>query len=214
MGRSTGVAGHPQIARFHGDCGNLCGQDSRQRGYTQDREQQEVACPLLGRPQPPVVQRRRLWRAEQRTAGALLVDAVRSEGGDRLRTSSTCVIAAVSRGLMWGRAARLTAHPGAGRQTVLAAVPRRGDGSRLRSARAVSACLGLVCADLSSGGRQRLGQGTKPGSSRMRFLLLEAGPSAGRRDHERKPACPAGCGWRKVIAWRPSGWWRGAWPGG
>ena len=78
----------------------------------------------------------------------------------------------------------LQTHPGVGPQTALATVLTLGDVSRFHSARAVSAYLGLVPSEHSSGGKQRLGHISKQGSSLMRFLLVEAGQSAVKHDAE------------------------------
>jgi transposase len=85
-------------------------------------------------------------------------------------------------------ALRLQTHPGVGPQTALATVLTLGEVNRFRSARAVSACLGLVPTERGSGGKQRLGHISKQGSSLMRFLLVEAGQSAVKRDEELKRA--------------------------
>ena len=85
-------------------------------------------------------------------------------------------------------ALRLKTHPGVGPQTALATVLTLGEVSRFRSARAVSAYLGLVPTEHSSGGKRRLGHISKQGSSLMRFLLVEAGQSAVKRDEELKRA--------------------------
>jgi transposase len=81
-------------------------------------------------------------------------------------------------------ALRLQTHPGVGPQTALATVLTLGEVSRFHSARAVSAYLGLVPSEHSSGGKQRLGHISKQGSSLMRFLLVEAGQSAVKHDVE------------------------------
>ena len=81
-------------------------------------------------------------------------------------------------------ARRLKTHPGVGPQTALATVLTLGEVSRFSSARKVSAYLGLVPTEYSSGGKQRLGHISKQGSSLMRFLLVEAGQSAVQRDEE------------------------------
>ena len=85
-------------------------------------------------------------------------------------------------------AVRLMTHPGVGVQTALATVLTLGEVNRFPSARQVSAYLGLVPSEYSSGGKQRLGHISKQGSSLMRFLLVEAGQSAVKRDEELKRA--------------------------
>jgi transposase len=82
----------------------------------------------------------------------------------------------------------LKTHPGVGPQTALATVLTLGEVSRFHSARAVSAYLGLVPTEYSSGGKQRLGHISKQGSSLMRFLLVEAGQTAAKKDPELKRA--------------------------
>ena len=82
----------------------------------------------------------------------------------------------------------LKTHPGVGPQTALATVLTLGEVSRFHSARAVSAYLGLVPSEYSSGGKQRLGHISKQGSSLMRFLLVEAGQTAVKKDPELKRA--------------------------
>ena len=66
----------------------------------------------------------------------------------------------------------------------MATVLTLGEVSRFHSARAVSAYLGLVPSEYSSGGKQRLGHISKQGSSLMRFLLVEAGQTAVKKDAE------------------------------
>ena len=66
----------------------------------------------------------------------------------------------------------------------MATVLTLGEVSRFHSARAVSAYLGLVPSEHSSGGKQRLGHISKQGSSLMRFLLVEAGQTAVKKDAE------------------------------
>ena len=85
-------------------------------------------------------------------------------------------------------ALRLKTHPGVGVQTALATVLTLGEVSRFHSARSVSAYLGLVPTEHSSGGKQRLGHISKQGSSLMRFLLVEAGQTAVKKDPELKRA--------------------------
>src|SRR3974390_2334596 len=85
-------------------------------------------------------------------------------------------------------ALRLKTHPGVGAQTALATVLTLGEVSRFHSARAVSAYLGLVPTEHSSGGKQRLGHISKQGSSLLRFLLVEAGQTAVKKDAELKRA--------------------------
>jgi transposase len=85
-------------------------------------------------------------------------------------------------------AMRLMTHPGVGPQTALATVLTLGEVSRFSRPRQVSSYLGLVPAEHSSGGKQRLGHISKQGSSLMRFLLVEAGQTAVRGDAELRRA--------------------------
>jgi transposase len=85
-------------------------------------------------------------------------------------------------------ALRLMTHPGVGPQTALATVLTLGEVSRFPHAGSVSAYLGLIPSEDSSGGKQRLGHITKQGSALMRFLLVEAGQTAVRFDDELKRA--------------------------
>jgi transposase len=68
--------------------------------------------------------------------------------------------------------------------TALALVLTLGPAQRFASGRQVGSYFGLIPREHSSGGRQRLGSISKQGSSFLRFLLVEAGQSAVRRDAE------------------------------
>lgn len=81
-------------------------------------------------------------------------------------------------------AVKLMTHPGVGPLTALAMVLTLGPAERFGSARQVASYFGLIPSEHSSGGRQRLGRITKQGSSFLRFLLVEAGQSAARKDAE------------------------------
>lgn len=85
-------------------------------------------------------------------------------------------------------AVRLMTHPGVGPQTALATVLTLGDVSRFPDARKVGSYLGLVPAEYSSGGKQRLGHISKQGSALMRFLLVEAGQTAVKGDEQLRRA--------------------------
>jgi transposase len=82
------------------------------------------------------------------------------------------------------QALKLTTHPGVGPVTALALVLTLGPAKRFVSGRQVGSYFGLIPREHSSGGRQRLGSISKQGSSFLRFLLVEAGQSAVRRDPE------------------------------
>jgi len=79
---------------------------------------------------------------------------------------------------------RLMSHPGVGPVTALAFVLTIGDAGRFRHACQVASYLGLIPAERSSGGKQRLGHITKQGSPLLRLLLVEAAHGAVRGDAE------------------------------
>lgn len=82
------------------------------------------------------------------------------------------------------QAEKLQTHPGVGPVTALAMVLTLGPAQRFATARQVGSYCGLIPAEHSSGGRQKLGHISKQGSSFLRFLLVEAGQSAARYDAE------------------------------
>jgi transposase len=77
-------------------------------------------------------------------------------------------------------AVRLMSHPGVGPITALAFVLTIGDPARFQNGKQVASYLGLIPAEYSSGGRQRLGHISKQGNALMRGLLTEAAHSAVR----------------------------------
>jgi transposase len=81
-------------------------------------------------------------------------------------------------------AVRLMSHPGVGPVTALAFVLTIGDAGRFSRSRQVASYLGLIPAERSSGGKQRLGHISKQGNPLLRFLLVEAGHIAVRGDAE------------------------------
>jgi transposase len=81
-------------------------------------------------------------------------------------------------------AGKLQTHPGVGAVTALAMVLTMGPAQRFESAKRVGSYFGLIPSEHSSGGRQKLGRISKQGSSFLRFLLVEAGQSAVRKDAE------------------------------
>ena len=81
-------------------------------------------------------------------------------------------------------AVKLRTHPGVGPVTALAMVLTLGPAERFASAKQVGSYFGLIPSGHSSGGRQKLGRISKQGSSFLRFLLVEAGQSAVRKDAE------------------------------
>jgi transposase len=81
-------------------------------------------------------------------------------------------------------AARLMTHPGVGPLTSLAFALTIGEVERFRRSRQVSSYLGLDPRLNSSADRMRRGSISKQGSSTTRWLLVEAGQTAARKDAE------------------------------
>src|SRR5277367_1813096 len=79
-------------------------------------------------------------------------------------------------------ALRLMTHPGVGPITALAFVTIIGTPERFPCGKQIGSYVGLIPAENSSAGRQRLGHITKQGSSLLRFLLGEAAQAAARCD--------------------------------
>jgi transposase len=77
---------------------------------------------------------------------------------------------------------RLMTHPGVGPLTALAFVLIIGTPERFPRGKQIGSYVGLIPAEDSSAGHQRLGHITKQGSSLLRFLLVEAGQAAARCD--------------------------------
>ncbi len=81
-------------------------------------------------------------------------------------------------------AKRLLTHPGVGPLTAVYLPLVIGDAERFPSGDHFASYLGLVPAEQSSGGKQRFGGMTKQGNRVARFLLVEAGQAAARKDPE------------------------------
>src|SRR6201998_4794430 len=81
-------------------------------------------------------------------------------------------------------AVKLQTHPGVGPVTALAMVLTLGPAERFASGKQVGSYFGLIPSEHSSGGRQKLGRISKQGNAFLRFLLVEAGQSAVRKDAE------------------------------
>jgi transposase len=77
---------------------------------------------------------------------------------------------------------RLVTHPGVGPLTALAFVLIIGTPQRFRCGKQIGSYVGLIPSENSSAGHQRLGRITKPGSTLLRFLLVEAAQAAVRGD--------------------------------
>ena len=76
----------------------------------------------------------------------------------------------------------LRTHPGVGSILALAYVLVIGDPKRFANGKKVASYLGLIPAEDSSGGRQRLGHITKQGNALLRGMLTEAALTATRAD--------------------------------
>ena len=97
---------------------------------------------------------------------------------------------------------RLATIPGVGVITATALVATIGDGSQFRSGRQLSAWLGLVPRQHSSGGRDRLGRISKRGDGYIRRLLVH-GARTVLRWRRAKPGI--GPGWTdRLLARRPT----------
>jgi len=81
-------------------------------------------------------------------------------------------------------AVRLMTHPGIGPITALTFVLTIGDPLRFANSRKLTSYLGVIPAEDSSGGRQRLGHISKQGNVLLRSLLVEAAHSAAQREPE------------------------------
>lgn len=83
-------------------------------------------------------------------------------------------------------AVRLMTHPGVGAITALAFVLVIGDPARFPNSKKLASYLGLIPAEDSSGGKQRLGHLSKQGNALLRGLLVEAAHIAVRHDRDWK----------------------------
>ena len=82
----------------------------------------------------------------------------------------------------WPEVQRLVTHPGVGPITALAFVLIIGTPERFLCGKQIGSYVGLIPAEDSSAGQQRLGHISKQGSSLLRFLLVEAAQAAARCD--------------------------------
>ncbi|HEX4031805.1 MAG TPA: transposase [Terracidiphilus sp.] len=101
----------------------------------------------------------------------------------------------------------LMTQPGVGPITALAFVLTIGDVSRFKHSKQVASYLGLIPAEHSSGGKQRLGRISKQGNSFVRMLLVEAVQTVNRLDEGFRKEYAARChhkakGMAKVVAAR------------
>jgi transposase len=78
----------------------------------------------------------------------------------------------------------LMTHPGVGPILALAVVLTLGNIQRFALGKKVASYVGLIPSEDSSGTRRRMGAISKQGNSFMRFLLVQAGMAAARKDPE------------------------------
>ncbi len=125
---------------------------------------------------------------------------------EQLRSAQGRIKALEARLTAWHRSSaasrRLAAIPGVGVITATALVATIGDASQFRSGRQLSAWLGLVPRQNSSGGKQRLGRISKHGDGYIRRLLVH-GARTVLRWRRAKPG--TGSGWTdRLLARRPT----------
>jgi transposase len=87
----------------------------------------------------------------------------------------------------------LMTQPGVGPITALAFVLTIGDVGRFKHSKQVASYLGLIPAEHSSGGKQRMGRISKQGNSFMRMLLVEAVQTVNRLDEGFRKEYAARC---------------------
>ena len=125
---------------------------------------------------------------------------------EQLRSAQGRIKALEARLTAWHRSSaasrRLAAIPGVGVITATALVATIGDASQFRSGRQLSAWLGLVPRQHSSGGKERLGRISKHGDGYIRRLLVH-GARTVLRWRRAKPG--TGSGWTdRLLARRPT----------
>jgi transposase len=109
---------------------------------------------------------------------------------DRLNPTIAELTQAIEREAEKSRQAQLLmTHPGVGALTALAFVLIIGKAERFQRGKQISAYLGLVPLEESSGERRRLGHITKQGNSLLRFLLVEAAQATTRTIPEWRSKC-------------------------
>jgi transposase len=84
----------------------------------------------------------------------------------------------------WALVRLLMTHPGVGPILALATVLTLGNVQRFPRGKKVASYVGIIPSEDSSGSRRRMGAISKQGNSFMRFLLVQAGMVAARKDAE------------------------------
>jgi transposase len=133
------------------------------RVWTAKRRQEIEALPLPG------------WYAQRRADLLGLLE----EFGKRIKPLDEAVHRAAEDN---PEARLLMTHPGVGPVVSLAYVLAIGDWQRFPRGKQVASYLGLIPAEESSGGKQRLGKISKQGNPLLRWLLVEAAAIAQRYD--------------------------------
>jgi transposase len=121
------------------------------------------------------------WTAQRRTDLLQLLDEVE---GKIIRLNE----AVKQEAGQYAETALLQTQPGVGAITALAFVLTLGPVERFARSKQVASYLGLIPAEDSSGGRQKLLGISKQGNTFLRTLLVEAGQSAARHDPELRRA--------------------------
>src|SRR6185437_13338053 len=120
------------------------------------------------------------WRPGPAGAGRILLELL-----DRMDPTIEELTAAVEQeAKKRPEVLRLMTHPGVGCLTALAFVLIIGTPQRFKCGKQIGSYVGLIPAEDSSAGRQRLGHISKQGSALLRFLLVEAAQAAVRSDSD------------------------------
>ena len=130
---------------------------------------------------------------------------------DQIRAVHTRIAGLEKKLKTWHRASeasqRLEAIPGVGMITATALVATIGNGSQFRSARQLSAWLGLVPRQNTSGGKERLGRISKRGDGYLRRLLVHGARAVlrwSRGDRTAGPEHSRTVWQRALLARRPT----------
>jgi transposase len=106
---------------------------------------------------------------------------------------------------------RLMTHPGVGPVTALAFSLIIGTPERFPRGKEIGSYVGLIPAEDSSAGHQRLGRITKQGSALLRFLLVEAVQATARCDADWRQRNIAKVAMTRRLAVRLYWMWRNGW---
>ncbi len=143
------------------------GVQQKRKLWTQAGRKQLESLPLMG------------WTGQRRDDLLQLLDDLESKIGKLDQ-------AVKQEAAQYEDTALLQTQPGVGPITALAFVLTIGPVERFEKSRKLASYLGLIPAEDSSGGRQKLLGISKQGNAFLRTLLVEAGQSAARHDPELK----------------------------